>query len=63
MSWIYRIFIHKDYKAVVVAMDLHGGLLSSNNGAEDARFAHAVRLSSSVDWLVVYFLLLGHMNC
>ena len=61
MSWIYGVFIHKDQKAVV-AVDRHAGLLSSYYGAEDARFAHAVRVSSSIDWLVVYFLLLEHMN-
>ena len=61
MSWIYGIFIHKGQKAVV-AVDRHAGLLSSYYGAEDARFAHAVRVCSSVDWLVVYFLLLGNMN-
>ena len=61
MSWIYGIFIHKGQKAVV-AVDRHAGLLSSYYGAEDTRFAHAVRVCLSLDWLVVYFLLLENMN-
>jgi hypothetical protein len=61
MSWIYGIFIHKGQKAVV-AVDRHAGLLSRYYGTEDAKLAHAVRVCWSVDWLVVYFLLLGNMN-
>jgi hypothetical protein len=53
MAWIDRIFIHEDQKAVV-AVDLHTGLLPIYYRAEDARFAHAVRISLCVDWLFIF---------
>ena len=44
MSRIYRVFIHKDKKAVVT-VDLDRGLVPLNYGAEDASFAHTVLVS------------------
>ncbi len=44
MSGIYRVFIHKDKKAVVT-VDLYRGLVPLYYGAEDASFAHTVLVS------------------
>ena len=41
MSRIYRVFIHKDKKAVVT-VDLYRGLVPLYYGAEDASFTHTV---------------------
>lgn len=44
MSGIYRVFIHKDKKAVVT-VDLDRGLVPLYYRAEDASFAHTVLVS------------------
>ena len=55
MPRIYRVFIHKDKKAVVT-VDLDRGLVPLYYGAEDAGFAHSLLVGLCV--FVLYLLLL-----